>query len=115
MKTPLSSIRAYVRLLVDGEADDEHTPEDFQCHQQSGRPPATADRQPAEPGPHRAGVVAVNKSPLSQRNCSPRPLVMQPAAGKTDRREAEFSPLYLGVLADRDMLLRQRSTSSPTL
>ena len=29
MKTPLSSIRAYVELLVDGEAEDDATQEEF--------------------------------------------------------------------------------------
>ena len=29
MKTPLSSIRAYIELLVDGEADDDATREEF--------------------------------------------------------------------------------------
>jgi two-component system phosphate regulon sensor histidine kinase PhoR len=55
-----------------------------------------------------AGVVAVNKSALSLNELLQEALgVMQPAAEKKDQKLlSEFSPLYLGVLADRDMLLQ---------
>lgn len=107
MKTPLSSIRAYVELLVDGEADDDTTREEF-----LGVINSQADRL------HRlidnllnlarieAGVVAVNKTALSMNELLAESLgVLQPAAeSKQIALESDFSPLYLGVLADRDML-----------
>lgn len=109
MKTPLSSIRAYVELLVDGEAEDDVTREEF-----LGVINSQADRL------HRlidnllnlarieAGVVAVNKAPLSLNELLGEALgVMQPPAeNKQITLTEDFSPLYLGVLADRDMLMQ---------
>jgi two-component system phosphate regulon sensor histidine kinase PhoR len=55
-----------------------------------------------------AGVVAVNKLPLSLNELLSEAVgVMQPAAeDKQITLSAELSPLYLGALADRDMLLQ---------
>jgi len=55
-----------------------------------------------------AGVVAVNKTALSLNELLAEALgVMQPAAqDKQIALGSEISPLYLGVLADRDMLLQ---------
>jgi len=109
MKTPLSSIRAYVELLVDGEADDEHTQEEFLSviNNQADRLQRLIDNL-LNLARIEAGVVAVNKSPLSLNELLAEAVeVMQPAAvQKQIVLEAEFSPLYLGVLADRDMLLQ---------
>ncbi len=56
MKTPLAGIKAYVetagRRRRRGHQDARRV---SGGHQQPGRPAAAADRQPAEPGPHRVG------------------------------------------------------------
>jgi two-component system phosphate regulon sensor histidine kinase PhoR len=55
-----------------------------------------------------AGVVAVNKAALSLNELLAEALgVMQPSAEeKKIALASDFSPLYLGVLGDRDMLLQ---------
>jgi two-component system, OmpR family, phosphate regulon sensor histidine kinase PhoR len=109
MKTPLSSIRAYVELLVDGEAEDEATREEFLgvINSQADRLQRLIDNM-LNLARIEAGVVAVNKSALSLNELLGEAIgVMQPAAEeKKITLAAEFSPLYLGVLADRDMLLQ---------
>jgi two-component system phosphate regulon sensor histidine kinase PhoR len=109
MKTPLSSIRAYVELLVDGEADDEPTREEFLSviNSQADRMQRLIDNL-LNLARIEAGVVAVNKTSLSLNELLQEALgVMQPAAEqKNIKLTSEFSPLYLGVLADRDMLLQ---------
>jgi two-component system phosphate regulon sensor histidine kinase PhoR len=109
MKAPLSSIRAYVELLVDGEADDERTQEEFLSviNNQADRLQRLIDNL-LNLARIEAGVVAVNKSPLSLNELLAEAVeVMHPAAEQKEIvLEAEFSPLYLGVLADRDMLLQ---------
>jgi two-component system phosphate regulon sensor histidine kinase PhoR len=109
MKTPLSSIRAYVELLVDGEAEDDRTREEFLgvINSQADRLQRLIDNM-LNLARIEAGVVAVNKSALSLNELMQEALgVMQPAAEKKHQKlSSEFSPLYLGVLADRDMLLQ---------
>jgi len=109
MKTPLSSIRAYVELLVDGEAEDEATREEFLgvINSQADRLQRLIDNM-LNLARIEAGVVTVNKSALSLNELLGEAVdVMQPAAEeKKVTLAAEFSPLYLGVLADRDMLLQ---------
>jgi two-component system, OmpR family, phosphate regulon sensor histidine kinase PhoR len=109
MKTPLSSIRAYVELLADGEAEDESTREEF-----LGVITSQADRLQRlvenllNIARIEAGVVKVDKQPLSLNELLEEAVeVMQPQAeSKQITLSADTSPLYLGVLADRDMLLQ---------
>jgi len=109
MKTPLSSIRAYIELLVDGEADDDATREEFLgvINSQADRLQRLIDNL-LNLARIEAGVVAVNKNPLSLNELLAEAVgVMEPAAkDKSITLSAEYSPLYLGVLADRDMLLQ---------
>jgi two-component system phosphate regulon sensor histidine kinase PhoR len=109
MKTPLSSIRAYVELLVDGEAEDDATQEEFLgvINSQADRLQRLIDNL-LNLARIEAGVVAVNKTPLSLNELLSEALgVMQPAAeDKQIALSGELSPLYLGVLADRDMLMQ---------
>jgi two-component system phosphate regulon sensor histidine kinase PhoR len=109
MKTPLSSIRAYIELLVDGEADDDATREEFLgvINSQADRLQRLIDNL-LNLARIEAGVVAVNKNPLSLNELLAEAVgVMEPAAkDKNITLTAEYSPLYLGVLADRDMLLQ---------
>ncbi|MDX1944634.1 MAG: ATP-binding protein [Pirellulaceae bacterium] len=109
MKTPLSSIRAYIELLVDGEADDDQTREEF-----LGVISSQADRLQRlvenllNLARIEAGVVAVHKSALSlNEKLAEAVRVLEPTAEqKQIRLTSELSPLYLGVLADQDMLLQ---------
>jgi two-component system phosphate regulon sensor histidine kinase PhoR len=109
MKAPLSSIRAYVELLADGEAEDDETREEFLgvINSQADRLQRLIDNL-LNLARIEAGVVAVNKAALSLNELLQEALgVMQPAAEKkTIQLDGDFSPLYLGVLADRDMLLQ---------
>jgi two-component system phosphate regulon sensor histidine kinase PhoR len=109
MKTPLSSIRAYVELLADGEAEDDQTREEFLgiINSQTDRLQRLIDNL-LNLARIEAGVVQVNKSPLSlNEQLSEAVRVLQPSAEQKDiRLTCEASPLYLGVLGDRDMLLQ---------
>lgn len=109
MKTPLAGIRAYVELLADGDAEDEAQREEFLHVIQS-----QADRLQRlvenllNLARIEAGVVQVNKQrrPLNELLEEAIHVVQPSAEAKQIRLVAELSPLYLGVLADRDMLLQ---------
>jgi two-component system phosphate regulon sensor histidine kinase PhoR len=109
MKTPLSSIRAYVELLVDGEAEDDATREEFLrvINNQADRLQRLIDNL-LNLARIEAGVVAVNKSAQSlNERLAEAVRVLEPTADqKKIRLTTEFSELYLGVLGDRDMLLQ---------
>jgi two-component system phosphate regulon sensor histidine kinase PhoR len=109
MKTPLAGIKAYVELLVDGDAEDDQTREEFLnvINSQADRLQRLVDNM-LNLARIEAGVVSVNKknrslNELLEEACH----VVQPAAeAKRIELVTELSPLYLGVLADRDMLLQ---------
>ncbi|HEX5103758.1 MAG TPA: ATP-binding protein [Pirellulaceae bacterium] len=109
MKAPLSSIRAYVELLADGEAEDDETREEFLgvINSQADRLQRLVENL-LNIARIEAGVVAVNKAPLSLNELLQEATsVMQPQAeNKQITLTGDLSPLYLGVLADRDMLLQ---------
>jgi len=109
MKTPLASIKAYVELLADGDAEDEATRDEFFqiINGQADRLQRLIENL-LNLARIEAGVVQVNKTPLSLN-----PLLMeaasvlQPAAEQKNMKlVTELSTLYLGVLADRDTLLQ---------
>lgn len=109
MKAPLAGIKAYVELLADGDADDERTREEF-----LGVIQAQADRLQRlienllNLARIEAGVVQVSKQSQSLNDILQEALrVVQPAADARQITLAEeLSPLYLGALVDRDMLLQ---------
>ena len=109
MKAPLSSIRAYVELLADGEAEDEQTRDEFLgvINSQADRLQRLVENL-LNIARIEAGVVAVNKHALSVNELLQEAVgVMQPQAEqKQISLTSDISPLYLGVLADRDMLLQ---------
>ena len=109
MKTPLSGIKAYVELLADGEVEDEDTKEEF-----LGIINSQADRLQRlienllNIARIEAGAVEVKKQPQSLNEILEESLrIVQPAA---DQKHIDLcndlSQMYLGVLADRDMLLQ---------
>ncbi len=109
MKTPLAGIKAYVELLVDGDAEDEETQEEFLnvINGQADRLQRLVDNL-LNLARIEAGVVNVNKQSQSLNDLLEEALqVVQPAAeARRIELVAELSPMYLGVLADRDMLLQ---------
>jgi len=109
MKTPLAGIKAYVELLADGDAEDEETREEF-LDVISGQ----ADRLQRlvenllNIARIEAGVVNVSKQARSLNELLEEALnVVQPSAeAKQIELVSQLSPMYLGILADRDMLLQ---------
>ena len=109
MKTPLAGIKAYVELLADGDAEDEKTQEEFfnVINGQADRLQRLIDNM-LNLARIEAGVVNVSKQSRSLNEVLEEALqVVQPSAeAKRIQLVSEISPLYLGVLADRDMLLQ---------
>ncbi|MCE9557265.1 MAG: PAS domain S-box protein, partial [Planctomycetes bacterium] len=109
MKTPLSGIKAYVELLADGDAEDEKSREEFLgvINSQADRLQRLIDNM-LNLARIEAGVVKVSKQSQSLNEVLEEALnVIQHAADKKGiELVRDLSPLYLGVLADRDMLLQ---------
>jgi two-component system phosphate regulon sensor histidine kinase PhoR len=109
MKTPLASIKAYVELLADGDAEDDQTREEFLevINSQAERLRRLIDNL-LNLARIEAGVVSVHKEKQSLNEVLEEAArVVQPAAEqKNIRLTTDLSPLYLGVLIDRDMLLQ---------
>jgi two-component system, OmpR family, phosphate regulon sensor histidine kinase PhoR len=109
MKTPLAGIKAYVELLADGEAEDPETQAEFLGVIQS-----QADRLQRlvenllNLARMEAGVVKVDKRsrPLNEVLEEALGVVRPAAEAKRITLVADLSPMYLGLLADRDMLLQ---------
>ena len=109
IKTPLAGIKAYVELLADGEAEDEKTREEFLnvIVTQADRLQRLVDNL-LNIARIEAGVVNVNKQQRSLNEILEEALhVVQPSAEtKIIKLVSQLSAMYLGVLADRDMLLQ---------
>ena len=109
LKTPLTSIRAYVELLQDGEAEDADTRDEFLnvIETQAERLQRLIENL-LNLARIEAGVVKVDKQHLSLNEVLEQAFgVVQPTA---EQKPLEFvrelSPMYLGVLGDRDMILQ---------
>lgn len=109
MKTPLAGIKAYVELLADGDAEDEETREEFLkvINSQADRLQRLIDNM-LNLARIEAGVVKVDRQHRSLNELLDEALgVVQPSAErKRIELTSDLSPMYLGVLADRDMLLQ---------
>ncbi len=109
MKTPLAGIKAYVELLVDGDAEDEATRDQFYeiINAQADRLQRLVDNM-LNLARIEAGVVAVKKESCSLNELLEEALhVLEPAAeAKQIKLRGELSPLYLGVLVDHDTALQ---------
>jgi two-component system phosphate regulon sensor histidine kinase PhoR len=109
MKTPLAGIKAYVELLVDGDAEDDETREEFLdvINSQADRLQRLIDNL-LNLARIEAGVVEVSKKPQGLNEVLEEALsVVQPAAmDKKIELIGGLSPMYLGVHIDRDMMLQ---------
>ncbi|HVX61686.1 MAG TPA: ATP-binding protein [Pirellulales bacterium] len=109
MKTPLAGIKAYVELLADGDAEDEETREEFLdvINGQADRLQRLIDNL-LNIARIEAGVVKVSKQsqPLNEILSEAHRVVQPAAEAKQIRLVHDLSPLYLGVLVDRDMMLQ---------
>ena len=109
MKTPLTGIRAYVELLLDDEAEDDETREEF-----LGVISTQAERLQRlienllNLARIEAGVVSVDKQTQSLNDLLEKAIsVVQPSAEQENiRLVQDLSPMYLGVLADSDMIMQ---------
>ncbi len=109
MKTPLAGIKAYVELLVDGDAEDEDTRDEFLevINGQADRLQRLIDNL-LNIARIEAGVVNVDKQPQPINEILDEALdIVEPGAErKSIKLVRDLSPMYLDALADRDMLLQ---------
>ncbi len=109
MKTPLSGIKAYVELLADGDAEDEETREEFLgvINSQADRLQRLIDNL-LNLARIEAGVVNVDKQQCSLNEILEEAReILRPAADQADLElTSELSPMYLGIVADRDLVLQ---------
>ncbi|MCA9142185.1 MAG: hypothetical protein H6821_11050 [Planctomycetaceae bacterium] len=109
MKTPLAGIRAYVELLLDGEAEDEETRDEFLSviDTQADRLQRLIENL-LNLARIEAGVEKVDKQNHSLNELlESAHAVVQPSSEQKDiKLVVDLSPMYLGVLADRDMLMQ---------
>ncbi|RIK79247.1 MAG: hypothetical protein DCC68_13580 [Planctomycetota bacterium] len=109
IKTPLAGIMAYVELLADNEVDDDAAREEYLqvINSQADRLQRLVDNL-LNLARIEAGVVEVHKTTLSLNELLEEAMhVVTPAAEQ--RRitlVSDLSELYLGVFADRDMILQ---------
>lgn len=109
MKSPLAGIKAYVELLADGDAEDEQTREEFLgvINVQADRLQRLIDNL-LNIARIEAGMMNVAKDHISLNELLSATLdIVRPtAAARHIQLSAEFSPIYLSVLADRDLMMQ---------
>jgi len=107
LKTPLSSIRAYVEMLVDGEAEDPETQQEFYkiIDSESDRLNRMIENM-LNISRIEAGVIKVQKQDVALTGIMKEVVeCLRPQAAEKDQLlEAELSPVFYQVHADRDML-----------
>jgi two-component system phosphate regulon sensor histidine kinase PhoR len=107
LRTPLASIKAYVEMLVDGEAGDEQTRGEFYdiIQNEANRLGRLIDNI-LNISRIESGLVKVNKQPLSPAVLVKEALeVIAPQAkSKNIRLEEKLTPVFYQTLADKDML-----------
>jgi len=109
MKTPLSGIRAYVELLLDGEAEDDVTREEFLTviDTQADRLQRLIENL-LNLARVEAGVEKVEKQnhSLNELLEAAHSVVQPSSEQKQITLAVDLSPMYLGVFVDRDMLMQ---------
>lgn len=107
LRTPLSSIRAYVEMLVDGEASDEATRKEYyDIIQTSAQRLGRLIDNMLNISRIEAGTVRINKEPIAismvvKEACD----VMRPSAEEKKITLTEhLTPVMFRILADRDLI-----------
>ncbi len=107
LRTPLASIKAYIEMLIDGEAEDEKTQREFYevIQNESNRLSRLIDNI-LNISRIESGLVKVNKQPQSLTVIMKEAIeVISPQAkGKNINIKEELTPVFYQTLADRDML-----------
>lgn len=107
LRTPLASIKAYVEMLVDGEADDEKTKREFYeiIQSEANRLGRLIDNI-LNISRIESGLVKINKQPLSLSVVLTEAIeVIAPQARtKNISIEQRVAPAFYQTLADRDMI-----------
>jgi two-component system phosphate regulon sensor histidine kinase PhoR len=107
LRTPLASIKAYVEMLIDGEADDEKTEHEFYevIQNEANRLGRLIDNI-LNVSRIESGLVKVNKQPQSLTVIIKEALeVISPqAANKNIKIVEQLSPVYYQTVVDHDML-----------
>lgn len=107
LRTPLSSIRAYVEMLVDGEAQDEKTQREFYdiIQGEAGRLSTLIDNI-LNISRIESGLVKIDRKPASPMLIAEKALeVIQPQAkAKNIQINKELLPALFQVMADHELL-----------
>jgi two-component system phosphate regulon sensor histidine kinase PhoR len=107
LRTPLASIKAYVEMLIDGEADDEKTQHEFYevIQNEANRLSRLIDNI-LNISRIESGLVKINKQPQSLAVIVKEAIeVIAPQArGKHITLNEQLTPVFYQTLADRDML-----------
>lgn len=107
LRTPLASIKAYVEMLIDGEADDEKTTREFYevIQGEANRLGRLIDNI-LNISRIESGLVKINKQPQSLTVIIKEALeVISPQAGQKNIKIVEqLSPVYYQTVVDHDML-----------
>jgi two-component system phosphate regulon sensor histidine kinase PhoR len=107
LRTPLASIKAYIEMLIDGEAEDDKTQREFYevIQNESNRLSRLIDNI-LNISRIESGLVKVNKQPQSLTVIMKEAIeVISPQAkGKNITIKEELTPVFYQTQADRDML-----------
>jgi two-component system phosphate regulon sensor histidine kinase PhoR len=107
LRTPLASIKAYIEMLIDGEADDEKTQREFYevIQNEANRLSRLIDNI-LNISRIESGLVKINKQPQSLTVILKEALeVIAPQAkGKQITLSEQLTPVFYQTIADRDML-----------
>jgi two-component system phosphate regulon sensor histidine kinase PhoR len=107
LRTPLASIKAYVEMLIDGEADDEKTKREFYevIQNEANRLGRLIDNI-LNISRIESGLVKVNKQPQSLMVIMKEAVeVITPQATlKQIKIEEKLTPVFYQTMADKDML-----------
>lgn len=107
LRTPLASIKAYIEMLIDGEAEDEKTTTEFYevIQNEANRLSRLIDNI-LNISRIESGLVKINKQPLSLTVIMKEALeVINPQAGqKNITLKEQLTPVFYQTLADKDML-----------
>jgi two-component system phosphate regulon sensor histidine kinase PhoR len=107
LRTPLASIKAYIEMLIDGEADDEKTKTEFYevIQNEANRLSRLIDNI-LNISRIESGLVKINKQSQSLTVIMKEALeVIAPQAkGKQITLSEQLTPVFYQTIADRDML-----------